>query len=73
MLQVPLQFDDTSCSFSEQEWRSLDEGQKDLYRHIMKQNYQAVVSVGKAGLASGWACVSCTAGSPRASGQVAPC
>ncbi|XP_063159304.1 zinc finger protein 398-like isoform X2 [Candoia aspera] len=43
--QVPLQFEDASCSFSEQEWRTLDEGQKDLYRHIMKQNYQAVVSV----------------------------
>uniref|UniRef100_A0A670ZPY6 Zinc finger protein 777 n=1 Tax=Pseudonaja textilis TaxID=8673 RepID=A0A670ZPY6_PSETE len=39
--------------FSEQEWRGLDESQKDLYRHIMMHNYQAVVSVGKSGLASG--------------------
>lgn len=52
-MQVPLQFEDASCSFSEQEWRGLDESQKDLYRHIMKHNYQAVVSVGKSGLASG--------------------
>lgn len=51
-LQVPLQFDDASCSFSEHEWRALDENQKDFYRHIMKQNYQAVVSVGKSGPAS---------------------
>ncbi|XP_042327790.1 uncharacterized protein LOC121932845 [Sceloporus undulatus] len=43
--KVPLLFDDTSCSFSEEEWRSLDEGQKDLYRHIMKCNYKAVVSM----------------------------
>ncbi|XP_063003651.1 uncharacterized protein LOC134413398 [Elgaria multicarinata webbii] len=43
--KVPLLFDEASCSFSEQEWRSLDEGQKDLYRHIMKCNYKAVVSV----------------------------
>ncbi|XP_053215349.1 zinc finger protein 282-like [Podarcis raffonei] len=43
--KVPLLFDEASCSFSEQEWRSLDEGQKDLYRHIMKCNYKAVVSM----------------------------
>ncbi|XP_026540802.1 zinc finger protein 282-like [Notechis scutatus] len=43
--KVPLLFDDAACSFSEQEWRGLDESQKDLYRHIMMHNYQAVVSV----------------------------
>ncbi|XP_044275485.1 zinc finger protein 212-like [Varanus komodoensis] len=43
--KVPLLFDEASCSFSEQEWKSLDDEQKDLYRHIMKSNYEAVVSV----------------------------
>ncbi|XP_066484842.1 zinc finger protein 398-like [Tiliqua scincoides] len=43
--KVPLLFDEASCSFSEQEWKSLDEGQKNLYRHIMKCNYKAVVSM----------------------------
>ncbi|XP_058038764.1 uncharacterized protein LOC131198294 [Ahaetulla prasina] len=43
--KVPLLFDDAACSFSEQEWRGLSESQKDLYRHIMMHNYQAVVSV----------------------------
>ncbi|XP_070582954.1 zinc finger protein 84-like [Erythrolamprus reginae] len=43
--KVPLLFNDASCSFSEQEWKGLNEGQKDLYRHIMMHNYQAVVSM----------------------------
>ncbi|KAJ6655130.1 hypothetical protein lerEdw1_006034 [Lerista edwardsae] len=49
--KVPLLFDGASCSFSEQEWKSLDEGQKNLYRHIMKCNYKAVVSMAKPGSA----------------------
>ncbi|XP_048367498.1 zinc finger protein 777-like [Sphaerodactylus townsendi] len=43
--KVPVVFDESSCSFSEQEWRSLDDEQKDLYKHIMRCNYKAVVSM----------------------------
>ncbi|XP_077160465.1 zinc finger protein 783-like [Paroedura picta] len=43
--KVPVVFDEASCSFSEQEWQSLDAEQKDLCKHLMKCNYKAVVSM----------------------------
>lgn len=45
-----MSFNDASFNFSEEEWKSLNEWQKELYRHIMKGNYEAVISMGKDGL-----------------------
>lgn len=45
-----MAFNDASFNFSEEEWKSLNEWQKELYRHIMKGNYEAVISMGKDGL-----------------------
>ncbi|NXP64255.1 ZN398 protein, partial [Chloropsis cyanopogon] len=45
VLQVPVLFEDVAVRFSRQEWASLDEGQREMYRSVMEGNYEMLVSL----------------------------
>ncbi|XP_069588312.1 zinc finger protein Xfin-like [Ranitomeya imitator] len=43
---VPVSFDEVAVYFSEDEWCDLEEWQKRLYREVMQENLEVVLSVG---------------------------
>uniref|UniRef100_A0A8D2B193 KRAB-A domain containing 1 n=2 Tax=Sciurus vulgaris TaxID=55149 RepID=A0A8D2B193_SCIVU len=43
---VPISFKDLEVRFSEEEWRLLEERQREFYRDVMRENYETLVSVG---------------------------
>ncbi|NXJ72665.1 ZN316 protein, partial [Rostratula benghalensis] len=47
--QEPVTFEDVAVYLSRAEWDALEEGQRELYRSVMQDNYQLLSSLGYPG------------------------
>lgn len=45
--ELPVVFEDVAVYFSREEWGMLDKRQKELYRDVMRMNYELLASLGK--------------------------
>ncbi|XP_029432156.1 protein ZNF783-like [Rhinatrema bivittatum] len=46
MSEVPVSFEEVAVYFSQEEWQVLQGWQKELYRGVMRENYETMLSLG---------------------------